>query len=161
VNIVSPETQAATLNQALRRAETAEQQTKKLTTEVETLRQRVTELEDTREVSSSNNIVFTWAGGTATLSWADGYVQDKAEKVYPVTAGSRVLTASTVYWVAWNFAHKVMAFSEDVTPLQTNKYNLVLCSLKTGSAVQNGDAGGGGTEAGGSGITGGRFSNFP
>lgn len=110
---------------------------------------------------SNTNLTFTWTGGTTTLSWAAGFIKDKNGKVYAVPAGSRSLTASTIYWVAWNPFHKVMAFSSTGSDsLAKNKNNFLVCSLKTGTGIQTGTAGGGGSESGGSATTGNRYVLF-
>ena len=115
----------------------------------------------TQDHVSSTNLLFTWNGGTLTLSWAVGYIKDKLGVNHPVPAGSKVLVASTNYWVAWNPFHAVMAFSSAGSNIfATNKNNLIVCSLYTGTAGNSGPAGGGGSEAGGSAPTGNRYKLF-
>jgi len=114
-----------------------------------------------------DNMVFMWNGGSLTITWAQGYIKLKDGSIISIPAGtSQALVADTYYWVCWNQYHQVMSFVTSldtifsVTSAAMNTF--VLCQLKTGSNIQTGTAGGGGTNsgAGGAGLTGGRFSLF-
>ena len=126
-----------------------------LRTELKQLRQitqqhakSLTSIEKTREFTGVNNIEFTWTGGTLTLSWTAGSVQDRNGNYVPVSTGSKALSANTHYWAAWNPVHSVMAFAVDLSTLNQNSGNLVLCRIHTGTGGQAGVAGGGGADSG-------------
>ena len=109
--------------------------------------------------ATANNLVFTWTGGTTTMSWTTGFLKVKGSENFPVIAGSRVLSPSTFYWAVWNPVHKVMAFVQDVNTVMNNLNNIIIAQVFTGTGGQTGTAGGGGSEAQ-SGISGGRYKNF-
>jgi hypothetical protein len=108
-------------------------------------------------VPNQNNIIFTWTGGTLTLSWAAAYVKDHLGHYQPIPAGSRVLAASTFYWAAWNVAQQSMSFQVSIDAFKAIPNELILCNIFTGAGGVNGTAGGGGSDSGGSGLNGGRY----
>jgi hypothetical protein len=125
---------------------------------------------------TTNNLVFTWAGGTLTLSWPAGFIQDKnasAQTLVPtklssapsiahthaVVAGSKVLSASTWYWVGWDSVHQQLVFNSNAGILHQNFNVLIICQLFTGTAGQAGVAGGGGSR-GGVDLSGISYKNF-
>lgn len=117
---------------------------------------------------TTNNLVFTWTGATHTISWGNGFLQDKnaiaqvtsqtlpgrAPKVssapgalhnYPILAGSTTaVVASTYYWAAWNPAQQLMVFNQDAGLLYQNSSLIVICQFFTGTSGQTGAVGGGG-----------------
>lgn len=141
-----------------------------LTRRLGKLESHIAQVRDTRQIISTNNLVFTWTGATLTLSWPAGFVQDSSLHNWAVQAGSLVVAASTVYWLAWNPRQQHMAFAINLNTLMTGIVvgtpnapagnNLIVCSVKTGTAGQTGTAGGGGTEAGGVGPSGKQYVNF-
>jgi|SRR5581483_1708617 len=131
-------------------------QVEKLRKDNELQKQQIAQLNNTvnqfdlaRQVERTNNITVTWTGGTLTLSWPAGYTRDKDGNVTRILAGSRVVIASTVYWFAWNDFHNTMAIDSNLQNVNTKARNIVLFSVKTGTAGQAGTAGGGGSAPGG------------
>lgn len=115
---------------------------------------------------TTNNLLFTWTGGTLTLSWVGAKIQSKnanaqvvsktaffssapgAVHNWSVPAGSLVLVASTYYWLGWDTQHQQMIANVDAGVLLQNKNVLTICQLFTGTAGQTGTAGGGGSQSG-------------
>lgn len=158
--ITNIETDLPRLNQELQRFDTQQQQ-------LEELRQLVAAGAATTAVENSangvpnqNNIAFVWTGGTLTLSWVAAFVKDHAGHYLPIPAGSRVLTASTAYWAAWNPAQQTMSFQVALESYANIPNMLILSNVFTGTGGQAGSAGGGGSESGGSGFSGLRYKNF-
>ena len=131
----------------------------------------------THAPQTTNNLAFTWTGGTATLSWPQGYLKTKnwnAQTTSPVPAkssapgqpqffaipaGSQVLSPSTYYWIGWDPSHQTMLATTDASQLHSN-YNVhIICQLFTGTVGQTGMAGGGGSQ-GGVDLSGSRYKNF-
>lgn len=128
-------------------------------------------------VQTTNNLSFTWTGGTLTLSWLAGYIKDKnwsAQAIsnppfvssapgrvhfFAVPAGSLVLSASTYYWLGWDPDHQTMRATQDASTLHGDKDIQIICQLFTGTAGQTGPAGGGGS-TGGVDLSGARYKNF-
>jgi hypothetical protein len=125
---------------------------------------------------TTNNIVFTWTGGTLTLSWTKGFLQDKNASVqtlvptklstspsvvhtHGVAAGSKVVSASTWYWTGWDPVHQQMVINSNAAVLHQNFNVLIICQLFTGTAGQTGTAGGGGSR-GGVDLSGMSYKNF-
>jgi hypothetical protein len=132
-----------------------------------------------------NNLVFTWTGGTTTLSWASGWIKDKnavseignafsqspsygiksalipaITHNIPVPAGSITgLTASSYYWLGWDSSTSKMYALKDITKLYTLNNVQVVCQVFTGTAGQTGTAGGGGSQSG-SDLSGARYKLF-
>lgn len=126
---------------------------------------------------TSNNLTFTWTGGSQQLSWPQGFLKDKnwvaqttinpAVKssakgqvhIFPVPAGTLPLNPSTFYWLGWDPQHQKMLASTDASTLHGN-YNVhIICQIFTGTAGQTGVAGGGGSNSGVD-LSGARYKNF-
>lgn len=111
------------------------------------LQQRLDKVE-THAAPTSNNLVFSWTGSTGTISWVDGSVKDKDGNNVPVRSGALVGKSPSIYhWVAWNRVHQQMVAETDVNKLLSNKNNVVICQIFTGTSGQSGVAGGGGTNS--------------
>jgi hypothetical protein len=126
---------------------------------------------------TTNNLTFTWTGGTTTLSWAKGWIKDKnwsaqtigvpafkssapgQQHIFAIPAGSLVLSASTTYWLGWDPSHQIMRATADASSLHGVKDIHIICQIFTGTAGQTGTAGGGGS-TGGSDLSGSRYKNF-
>ena len=167
----------AIINSELKRLDLLQSQLADATSRIGELEKHTQQIRDTRGIPAVNNLVFTWTGGTLTLSWATGYVQDNSLNNYPVIAGSLVLVASTTYWLAWNPLHHKMAFNTSLISLLAGPglaqadatvggsnvsygNNLVICSVYTGTSGQSGTAGGGGSDPGGTGPNGRSYKDF-
>lgn len=158
------------LNRELQRLDQHASQITELQAQVAQLVQHTSEIRDTRQVISQNNLVFTWTGGTLTLSWPAGYIQDSSLRNWAIPAGSLVLLASSTYWLGWNPLQQHMASSTNLNTLLTGisfgsprssaGNNLIVCSVKTGTAGQTGTAGGGGSDPGGAGPSGKQYILF-
>lgn len=127
--------------------------------------------------STTNNLTFTWTGGTTTLSWNAGYIKSKnwsaptlprpaaissapgAQHIFPVAAGTLSLTPSTYYWLGWDSIHQQMIATQDASSLHANKNMHIICQIFTGTAGQTGAAGGGGS-SGVSDLSGVRYKLF-
>src|SRR5579864_8578420 len=101
---------------------------------------------------TSNNITFTWNGGTQTLSWNLGYIKDKnwsaqttvrpvvvssapgQPHIFPVPAGSLPLNPSTYYWMAWDPDHQKMRATTDASTLHGDEDIHIICQVFTGTA---------------------------
>ena len=130
------------------------------------LRESLTIAEEIRAESQIDNSDFQWDGPNTKITWVAFKIKNKAGDVIQVPAGERTaLAASTYYWLAWNPVHKVMAAATAVDTLTNNPLNLIVCRVFTGTGVQAGDIGGGGSTAavtsggldgstGGTGLTG-------
>lgn len=117
-------------------------------------------LDSQRNAHTTNNLVFTWTGGSTTLSWPAGNLQDPLGKTEVVKAGSQVLTASTYYWLIWNRAHKRLIAVPGLTnDIFGNHANHILCQIFTGTSGQTGVAGGGGSTSIRD-LSGTRYKNF-
>lgn len=168
--ITNISTDAAIVNKELQRLDLHQQQLSELTNRLSILEKHTQQIRDARQILSINNLVFTWTGGTLTLSWPAGFVQDSSLRNWPVQAGSLVLIASTVYWLAWNPPQQKMVAATNLNTLTAGGHqgdinspsgnNLIVCSLKLGSAGQTGVAGGGGSDTGGNGPSGKQYTNF-
>jgi hypothetical protein len=167
----------AIINSELKRLDLLQAQIQEHAQQLAQLTKHNEQIRDTRGVPSVNNITFTWTGGTLTLSWTAGYVQDSSLKNYPVPAGSQVVSASTTYWLAWNPIQQQMAFNTSLATLVSgvgtaHQYsktgaqnvsagnNLVIAAVFTGTAGQSGTAGGGGSDPGGTGVSGTVYKKF-
>lgn len=127
---------------------------------------------------TTNNIVFTWTGGTTTLSWTAGWIKDKnwnaqslgtpaissapgVQHIWSIPAGSLTLTASTFYWLGWDPDKNTMRAEKDVSNLHGDRDIQIICQLFTGTGAQTGTAGGGGSSnANGSDLSGTRYKLF-
>lgn len=168
--VTNIQTDIPRLNKELQKFDLHAQQISELQARIGQLESHIGQLRNTRQVLSSNNVTFTWTGGTLTLSWSNGYVQNNSLENFPVVAGSRVVSASTVYWAAWNPLQQSMVISSSLqtvlsgivvgSPDSSAGNNLVICSVKTGTAGQSGTAGGGGSDSGGVGPSGKQYVNF-
>lgn len=126
---------------------------------------------------TTNNLTFTWTGGSATLSWNAGFLKDKnwnaqtlsnppvrssapgIQHIFTVPAGSLVLNPSTYYWLGWDPDHQTMRATQDASTLHGDEDIQMICQLFTGTAGQTGTAGGGGS-TGGTDLSGARYKNF-
>lgn len=119
---------------------------------------------------TTNNLVFTWHGGTGVVDWPEGFLQDKnansqqvvgsvfssskgpaltSAHTYPVPAGSQSgLSASTYYWIGWNHVGQQIVFTKDVGQIFQGTHTHVICQIFTGTGAQTGVAGGGGSQSG-------------
>jgi len=120
--------------------------------------QRVGTLES-HAAPTSNNLNFHWTGGSLTLNWNDGSVRDKTGANVPVKAGTLTVLASHYYWLAWNKEHRQMVADTDAGKLLTNKNNILICQVFTGTAGQTGSAGGGGSNSATE-LSGAKYKNF-
>lgn len=110
--------------------------------------------------ATTNDMVFTWAGGTTKISWPGGSLKDTEQKAHVIPAGNLTLVASTYYWMVWNKAHqKVVAVTSVDDPIYSNKDNYVICQIFTGAGAQSGVAGGGGSTSSRD-LSGARYKNF-
>jgi hypothetical protein len=149
------------LNRELTRIDTHESQIASLKSQFGIVTKHLDEIKNRREVVSTNNLTFTWTGGTLKLSWAAGFLRDNALKYYTALAGtSLALTASTYYWIGWNPKQAQMSFQTSLDKLTNLGNILVVCRVFTGTAGQSGVAGGGGSEPGGDGVSGATYKNF-
>lgn len=116
---------------------------------------------NTRGVTATNNVTFSWAGSSSELTWATGFARDSNNKYYPIPAGSSgTLSPSTHYWIGWNPSQQTMSFQTSLNALAQIPQILVLCNIFTGTTAQAGAAGGGGTEPGLDGPNGLKYKNF-
>lgn len=167
----------AIINSELKRLDLLQSQIQEHAQQLAQLQKHTDQIRDARGVPSINNITFTWTGGTLTLSWNAGYVQDSSLRNWPVVAGSQVVNASTTYWAAWNPIQQHMALNTSLATLvsgvgtahQFSKTgganvsagnNLVIAAVFTGTGGQSGTAGGGGSDPGGTGVSGTVYKKF-
>lgn len=120
----------------------------------------ISTLESQRNSHTTNNLVFTWTGGSTTLSWPIANLQDALNKTHVLPAGSLVLAPSTYYWMLWNETHnRIIAVTGLTKTFFTNNENHILCQLFTGTSGQTGVAGGGGSTSQRD-LSGARYKNF-
>lgn len=126
---------------------------------------------------TTNNLSFTWTGGSQALTWLQGFIKDKnwqAQTIasptvissakgqphfFAVSGGALSLTPSTYYWLGWDPIHQIMLATQDASALHGNRGVHVICQLYTGTGGQTGVAGGGGS-TGGTDLSGARYKNF-
>jgi hypothetical protein len=140
------------LNKELVRIDQAFNQLNKLSLTTKHLAKQLVLTKGQSNFTGINNVLFTWTGGTLTLSWNAGFLIDDKGKTWPVQAGSKVTVANTYYWTAWNPVQQAMTISTALKPIVAVKGNLVICKLFTGTAGQSGTVGGGGSETSGDGV---------
>jgi hypothetical protein len=127
--------------------------------------------------STTNNLNFTWTGGTGVVSWPQAFIKDKNWKaqttprpvvisaapgqqhIYPVTAGNLTLKPSTYYWLGWDHVHQQMVAVTDASSIHGDYSVHVICQIYTGTTGQTGSAGGGGSTSGVD-LSGLRYKNF-
>lgn len=150
------------LNRQFARLDLLHKQNSDLQQRVENLSSQVKQFDVVHAPQTTNDILFTWTGGTTTLSWPAGSVKNKNNQNVPVSAGTLTgLTASKYYWLAWNPIHKQMIAQLGVDGLLQNSNNIVICQVFTGGGGDTGVAGGGGSSnSGGSDLSGGRYKLF-
>jgi hypothetical protein len=165
------------VNNQVSRIDQLEAQLKALQKQSSSVGQQTIVADSGHAPATSNNLNFTWTGGTTTLSWTPGYIKDKnwsvqttvrpaakssapgQKHMFPVTSGNLVLAPSTYYWIGWDYVHNVMRATTDASSLHNN-YNVhIVCQLFTGTGGQTGTAGGGGSQ-GGVDLSGARYKNF-
>jgi len=126
---------------------------------------------------TTNNLSFTWTGGSQSLSWLQGFVKDKnwqAQTIasptvissakgqfhfFAISSGSLSVAPSTYYWMGWDPVHQIMLATPDAATLHGNRGVHIICQLYTGTVGQTGVAGGGGS-TGGVDLSGSRYKNF-
>lgn len=174
---ITTESDLSELNQALQRVDSLRKQVTSMIQELGAVKKQVAAINVTHAPVTTNNLVFTWTGASGTISWTQGFLQDKnatANKLigqgnfnapgvvhnHAILAGSTPsLTASTFYWIAWNPIHRQMVFSPDAGKLYQNTDNILICQIFTGTAGQTGVAGGGGS-TGGTELSGAKYKQF-
>ena len=171
----------AQINRQIDRLDNLHKTVSTLQSTLENIKYQVGQLDYHHARPTTNNLVFTWTGGTHTVSWPQGFIQDKnaeaqqilgdvfssakgppilGQHTFNVPAGSQAgLTASTYYWVGWNHAASQMVFTTDAGQLFQDTHMMVICQLYTGTGAQTGVAGGGGSQ-GGVDLSGARYKNF-
>jgi hypothetical protein len=150
------------LNNELQRLDKHQQQISTLTTQLGQIRKQF--LNSQSEVApenhlGQNNVIVIWSGGTLTATWNNSYTRSNG-RYLPIVNGSQVLVASTYYWVGWNPTHLTMSFQPDIHALVNIPSEIILGQIFTGTAIQSGNAGMGGTEPGGHGINGKQYKAF-
>lgn len=126
------------------------------------------QLDYLHEPPTLNNLVFTWHGGTSTITWPAGFIRDRnAGHGARVLAGSFLssargnvhtqlipagtltgVSASTYYWLGWDPQGQVMIISKNVNDVFFHDNSFTICQLFTGTGAQTGVAGGGGSQSG-------------
>lgn len=165
------------VNRQLDTVDTLRNLVSQLQSDVSFLKHHVNVADPIHAPSTTNNLTFTWTGGTQTLSWLQGFIKDKnwsAQSIpapnikssapgqqhsFTVPAGSLSLAPSTYYWLAWDVTHQIMRATPNVDTLHNNFDVHVICQIYTGTAGQTGSAGGGGS-TGGVDLSGARYKNF-
>lgn len=110
--------------------------------------------------ATTNDLVFTWTGSTGHVAWPGGSLKDTQGKIHVVPPSNLVLTPSTYYWMVWNPTHqKLQAVTGVDNPVYSNPNNYVICQIFTGTNVQSGTAGGGGSTSSRD-LSGARYKNF-
>lgn len=142
------------INRQLETFDLQKKQIANLTTQTGDLLTRIASLENQKQTTGANNLTFTWTGPSGTISWAQGFVEDRQGNIYPVAAGSLLANASTHYWYAWNPSQRSMSQQQLLTQLTALSQLLIVCGLMTGTSGQTAAAGGGGTDPGGVGVIG-------
>lgn len=152
--------------------------------QVSTLQKQVTSVgqiavvaDPTHAPATSNNLTFTWTGGTGSLSWLQGFIKTKnwstqtlarpaakssapgQQQIFAIPAGSLTLLPSSYYWLGWDVPHSQMLATKDASVLHANFNVQIICQVFTGTAGQTGTAGGGGS-TGGTDLSGSRYKNF-
>lgn len=175
-----PRIAAVTLDQINRQIDTIDSvhnQLGEVQERLSNISHQMTVADPTHAPATSNNVNFTWTGGSAVLSWPKGFIKGKNWNVqttspvpgkstapgqqhfFAVQAGSLSLLPSTYYWVGWDPSHQKMIATTDASQLHSN-YNVhIICQLFTGTVAQTGAAGGGGSQ-GGVDLSGARYKNF-
>lgn len=149
-----------------RKLETFDLQQKQIATlksTVSSLQSTLSALQAQRQTVGANNLLFNWDGPSLTLSWAAGYIQDTrgaANATVPVAAGSQLLAASTYYWIGYNPNQRQVSIQSDLTKLTAISAMILVCRIFTGTNIQTGAAGGGGSETTGNGALGKEYKLF-
>lgn len=165
------------LNPQLQRIDELHSRLAAVESQLKNTSQQITQLDYGHAPLTTNNLTFTWTGGTKTISWGNGFIQDKnavAQRLaqtpvssaagpphnIQVQAGSLVVpTASTYYWLGWDNQHLQMAASKDAGSLLQNHNVVIICQLFAGTSGQTGTAGGGGS-TGGTELSGAKYKLF-
>lgn len=157
---ITSETDLREINRQLEHITTLKKQLDDLTQKVGNVGVQIKQVDILHAPATTNNILFTWTGGTLTLSWPAGSVRDKNGANRPVLAGSiGSLLASTFYWLSWNPVHQIMTAQIAADSAFENPGNIVICQLFTGTSGQSGTAGGG-KSSGHSDLSGSRYKLF-
>lgn len=147
------------LNRALQRIDKLEKQLNNTRAGLAQVSKKVTVLDAVHAPSpTTNDLVLTWTGGTSTVSWPAGSVQDKNAQAIiqapgqvhttPIIAGARNgLAPSTYYWVGWSKTQNQMVFTTDAHPILNQQDIHMICRIFTGTGAQTGVAGGGGSQS--------------
>jgi hypothetical protein len=152
-----------TINRKLETFDLQQKQIATMRSTLNLLQTSLTTLQAQRQTVGANNLLFTWAGGSLTIAWASGYIQDTrggGNTTVPVAAGSQVVAASTEYWIGYNPSQQQMSFQANLPSLTNIPNIIVVCRLLTGGGGDSGPAGGGGTETSGSGALGKEYTLF-
>lgn len=175
-----PRISALTLDQVNRQFDALNNLQSQVTTaqqQVSFLQQQVAIADPIHAPSTTNNITFTWDGGSGTVNWTQGFIKDKnwdsqtvasptikssvkgQQHAYTVPAGSLSLLPSTAYWFGWNHPQQTMLATTDASTLHSNYNTHLLGQIFTGTTGQSGVAGGGGN-TGGTDVSGLSYNNF-
>lgn len=175
-----PRIAAVTLDQINRQIDTIDSLQSQLTSLqklVSNIGHQTTIADPIHAPQTSNNLTFTWTGGTGALSWTKGWIKDKnwsaqivgrtppfssapgQQHIFAVPAGSLVLSPSTTYWLGWDSHSQTMQATQDASSLHGRVGAHIICQIFTGTGGQTGTAGGGGS-TGGSDLSGSRYKNF-
>lgn len=147
VRITDPVKDLSRLNRELRLLQRDNKEFFQLRQRVQQLADQQADLQSKRELTSTNALDFQWDGPNLKLTWVAGYIKDRDSKLHHVPAGEITgLTANIYYWLGWNPVHQTMSAASAPETLTTIKNILVACRVYTGTAIQTGDLGGGGTE---------------
>lgn len=166
------------INTQVNRIDQLEAQVKALQKQSSSVAQQTIVGDTAHAPATTNNLVFTWTGGSSTLSWPAGFIKDKnwsvqttarpalkstapgQQHTFSVTAGSTPgLTPNAYYWIGWDYVHHVMKITTDASTLHNNQNVHIICQIFTGTAGQTGVAGGGGSQSGVD-LSGARYKNF-
>jgi hypothetical protein len=149
------------LNKALSHIDSLRKQVSDLQEQLAVVHKKVTDIHAQHAPAVSHNLTFNWTGAGGQLDWAAGSLLDKQNTNVPVTGGLITgLAPNTYYWLAWNKEHKQMLAHVGTDNLLTNPNNTVICQVFTGSGIQTGVAGGGGSSSSGSDLSGSRYKLF-
>lgn len=147
------------LNRALQRIDKVEKNLQSSKAELFQVQKRVSTLDALHAPTpTTNNLVATWTGATGTISWPPASLQDKNAQALvnqpgsvhtvPVVSGAiHGLQPNTHYWLGWNKTQRQMTIGTDAHPILNQQDTVIICRLFTGTAIQSGVAGGGGSEA--------------
>lgn len=147
LRITDPVKDLPRLNRELRLLQRDNKEFFQLKQRVQALVKQTEDLQSKRELTSTNAMDFQWDGPNLKITWAAGYIKDREGELHHVPAGEKTgLTANIYYWMGWNPVHQTMSVVSAPETLTGIKNILVICRVYTGTNIQTGDVGGGGTE---------------